>query len=207
MALRYSVEKFPLGTAGSVKNAQRYLDDEPFLVISGDIVTDINLSHVIDFHREKGALATVALTHVDDPAPYGGVLTDAAGRIRQYQEKPSRRQVVSHFVNTGIYVLEPTLLDEMEPDTVCDFSYDIFPRMLQQEQALFGYVAPGYWRDMGTIQSYQQCLVDVRRGKVDLTQNTVHGIAMQGWLTMKFADQANTSFDHALVPAYAHSAH
>jgi mannose-1-phosphate guanylyltransferase/phosphomannomutase len=175
MTLHYSVEKFPLGTAGSVKNAQTYLDDEPFLVISGDIVTDINLSQVVQFHQEKDALATLALTHVADPAQYGVVLTDDVGHIRQYLEKPSRQQVISNFVNTGIYVLEPKLLDDMKPNTVCDFSYDIFPRMLKQNQALFGYLAEGYWRDMGTIQSYQQCLVDIRTGKVDLTRDTTNG--------------------------------
>jgi mannose-1-phosphate guanylyltransferase / phosphomannomutase len=204
MTLHYSVEELPLGTAGSVKKAEAYLDDEPFLVISGDIVTDIELSQVVQFHREKGALATLALTQVANPTQYGVVLTDDVGHIRQYQEKPSHQQVVSNFVNTGIYVLEPKVLDGMKPDTACDFSYDIFPRMLKQNQALFGYLAEGYWRDMGTIQSYQQCLVDIRAGKVDLTRDTTGDHTGHGWITMnEFASQANASFDQSLVIPYA----
>lgn len=166
MALQYSVEEFPLGTAGSVKNAQPYLDDESFLVISGDIVTDIDLSQVVQFHRKKDALATLALTHVAEPSEYGVVVTDHVGHIRQYLEKPSHRQVNSNCVNTGIYVLEPELLDDIKPNTVCDFSNDIFPQMVKRNEALFGYLAGGYWRDMGTMQSYRQCLVDMRAGKV-----------------------------------------
>jgi mannose-1-phosphate guanylyltransferase/phosphomannomutase len=166
MTLQYSVEEFPLGTAGSVKNAQPYLDDEPFLVISADIVTDINLSQLVQFHWEKDALATLALTRVAEPKEYGVVVTDHVGHIRQYLEKPGHLQVNSNFVNTGIYVLEPELLDDMQPDTVCDFSYDIFPQMVKRNEAIFGYLASGYWRDMGTMQSYQQCLVDMRTGLV-----------------------------------------
>ncbi|MBX3051521.1 MAG: nucleotidyltransferase family protein [Caldilineaceae bacterium] len=171
MTLHYCVEESPLGTAGSVKNVQSYLDDEPFLVISGDIVTDIDLSRVVQFHRESSALATLTLTQVADPTQYGVVLTDQAGRIQQYLEKPSRQQAVSDFVNTGIYVLEPELLDDMKPNTVYDFSYDIFPRMLEQNDALFAYQAEGYWRDMGTMQSYQQSIADVCAGRVDLVRD------------------------------------
>jgi mannose-1-phosphate guanylyltransferase/phosphomannomutase len=199
MTLRYSVEELPLGTAGSVKNAQSYLDDEPFLVISGDIVTDINLSQVVQFHREKDALATLALTHVADPTQCGVVITDHAGHIRQYLEKPSHQQVISNFVNTGIYVLEPKLLDDMKPNTAYDFSHDIFPRMLNRNEALFGYLAEGYWRDMGTMQSYQQCLDDIRAGKVDLMQDATHrSIAMS-----ESARLANASLEESLAITYA----
>jgi mannose-1-phosphate guanylyltransferase / phosphomannomutase len=199
MNLHYSVGKLPLGTAGSVKNAQAYLDDEPFLVISGDIVTDINLSQVVRFHREKDALATLALTHVADPTQYGVVITDDAGHIRQYLEKPSHQQVISNFVNTGIYVLEPKLLDDMKPNTAYDFSYDIFPRMLNRNEALFGYLAEGYWRDMGTMQSYQQSLVDVRAGKVGLMRDETNGCMV----TNESARLANASLAEPLVITYA----
>jgi mannose-1-phosphate guanylyltransferase/phosphomannomutase len=175
MTLQYSVEESPLGTAGSVKNAQPYLDDRPFLVISGDIVTDIDLSRSVRFHRKKGALATLALTQVANPAEYGVVVTDQAGRIRRYLEKPGRQPVISNLVNTGIYVLEPELLDHMKPCTAYDFSYDIFPQLLQQNAALYGCLVEGYWRDMGTMQSYQQSIADVRAGKVDLIRAGANG--------------------------------
>lgn len=182
MFLRYSVEETPLGTAGSVKYAQPYFKNEPCLVISGDIVTDIDLSQVVRFHQEKRALATLALTQVADPTAYGVVVTDPAGRIRQYREKPDRQSVVSHFVNTGIYVLEPELLNYMQPATVCDFSYDIFPQLLHDNAALFGCRTEGYWRDMGTMQSYQQSIADIRAGKVALVRNRVGSTMAPTWL-------------------------
>jgi mannose-1-phosphate guanylyltransferase/phosphomannomutase len=166
MRLHYATEKTPLGTAGSIKNAQPYLDDEAFVVISGDIVTDIDLSRAARFHREKQALATVVLTHVANPLEYGLVVTDHSGRIRQYQEKPDRRSAISHVINSGIYVLEPEILDYMEPDTAYDFSYDLFPLLLSQNVSLFGYLANGYWCDIGTVQSYLQATADVLAGKV-----------------------------------------
>jgi NDP-sugar pyrophosphorylase family protein len=149
----------------------------------------------VRFHQEKRALATLALTHVANPTEYGVVVTNQAGRIQQYLEKPSRPSDVSDYVNTGIYLLEPKVLDDMKPNTTCDFSYDIFPQMLTQNQALFGYLAEGYWRDMGTMQSYQQCLDDIRAGKIDLMRDTT-----RGWIAMsEFAKLANESFGEPLV--------
>jgi mannose-1-phosphate guanylyltransferase/phosphomannomutase len=166
LTLRYAVEEKPLGTAGSIKNAQPYLDKETSLVISGDIVTDINLSKAIDFHRQKGALATVVLKYVVNPQEYGVVVTDQSGRIRQYLEKPDRQPIISNKVNTGIYILEPEIFDYMEPNKAYDFSYDIFPLMVNQNVPLFGYLANGYWRDIGTVQGYRQAEADVLAGKV-----------------------------------------
>lgn len=167
LPLRYAVEEKPLGTAGSIKNAQPYLEKGTFLVISGDIVTDIDLSKAIDFHRQKEALATVVLKRVANPQEYGVVVTDQSGRIRQFQEKPERQSVISNTVNTGIYLLEPEILAYMEPDKAYDFSYDIFPLMISQNAPLFGYLADGYWRDIGTTRSYRQAEVDVLAGKVN----------------------------------------
>lgn len=182
MTLHYSVEESPLGTAGCVKHAEVHLNDRPFLVISGDIVTDIDLSQVVQFHREKGALATVALTQVADPTGYGVVVTDQTGRIRHYLEKPDPQAALSNLVNTGIYVLDPALLDHMEPGAAYDFSYDIFPQLLKQNAELYGFPAEGYWRDMGTIQSYQQCIADVLAGKVDLMRTgAAQPLAAQFW--------------------------
>jgi mannose-1-phosphate guanylyltransferase/phosphomannomutase len=166
LTLRYAVEERPLGTAGSIKNAQPYLDDETFLVISGDIITNIDLSRAIYFHRQKQALATVVVKDVVNPHEYGVVVTDQNGRIRQYLEKPDRQSIISNRANTGIYILEPEILDYMEPNKAYDFSYDIFPLMVAQNAALFGYLADGYWRDIGTVQSYRQATVDILAGKV-----------------------------------------
>ncbi len=166
LTLRYAVEERPLGTAGSIKNAQPYLDTETFLVISGDIVTDIDLSRAIRFHRQKQALATVVLKRVANPHEYGVVVTDRSGRVRQYLEKPDRQVIISNTVNSGIYILEPEILDYMEPNQAYDFSYDIFPLIVAQNVPFFGYLADGYWRDIGTWQSYRQAMADVLAGKV-----------------------------------------
>ena len=168
LSLYYSVEPTPLGTAGSVKYAQSYLRNETFLVISGDIVTDIDLSEVVQAHIEKRALASLALTQVTDCSSYGVVITDSDGRVRQFLEKPGHQPLMSQFVNTGIYVLEPDVLDYIPPATFCDFSYDIFPQLLDDGASFFAWQTAGYWCDMGTIQSYQQAIADVQDGKVNL---------------------------------------
>ncbi|MBN1992029.1 MAG: NDP-sugar synthase [Anaerolineae bacterium] len=179
MSIRYVVEDTPLGTAGGVKNVQSLLDDEPFLVISGDLITDINLSALVQFHRKKQALTTLALAHQADPLEYGVVLTDNTGRITEFVEKPDPEEVVSHIVNTGIYVLEPEALDYMQPQA-CDFSDDIFPKMLRKKAALLGYIAAGYWCDMGTIKDYRQATADILQGQVNHI-NLGHHLGGEAW--------------------------
>jgi len=114
MKIYYAIEETPLGTAGSVKNAQQYLD-EPFIIISGDAVTDINLQQVIEFHQAKKAEATLTLYRVPNPLEYGVIITDPDGRITQFLEKPSWGEVISDTVNTGIYVIDPAVLDLIQP--------------------------------------------------------------------------------------------
>ena len=121
MKIQYSIEETPLGTAGSVKQAQAMLD-EPFVVISGDAVTDIDLSAVCQYHQDKGSLATLTLYRVANPLEYGVVIIDSEGRIKQFLEKPSWGEVISDTVNTGIYVLQPEVLDYFEPEVSFDFS-------------------------------------------------------------------------------------
>lgn len=166
MRIHYAIEDTPLGTAGSVKNAQAHLDDAPFMVLSGDAITDINLSRVMQFHRQKGALATIVLKQVIDPDEYGVVITNCAGRILRYIEKPKPGQFNVAAVNTGIYILEPAVLAAMRPNVPYDFAYDIFPALLRQHAPLYGYLAAGYWRDMGTISSYIQAADDIAGGKI-----------------------------------------
>ncbi|MBI3979777.1 MAG: mannose-1-phosphate guanyltransferase [Chloroflexi bacterium] len=168
MKITYSVEDTPLGTAGSVKNAQSELS-ETFLVIGADALTDINLSDAIRFHREKKASATLTLYRVPNPLEYGVVITADDGRIRQFLEKPSWGEVFSDTVNTGIYVLEPSVLDYFEAGKSVDFSRDVFPQMLQRADALYGFVAGGYWCDVGNIQEFMRANFDVLQGKVALS--------------------------------------
>ena len=165
--ITYVVEDAPLGTAGSVKNAQEYLT-EPFIVISGDALTDIDLGRVMQYHREKGASATIVLTSVANPLEFGVVITNPDGTIKRFLEKPSWGEVFSDQVNTGIYVIEPEVLDLLPPGAVVDWSSDVFPKMLTNAMPLYGYLAPGYWCDIGNIQTYYQANWDALEGRVDV---------------------------------------
>jgi mannose-1-phosphate guanylyltransferase/phosphomannomutase len=166
--LQYTVEETPLGTAGSVKKAEEFLRDDTFLIISGDSLTDINLSEFIRNHRDRKAEASICLVRVENPLEYGVVITDDEGRVRRFLEKPEWSEVFSDTVNTGIYCLEPTVLAYMKPDAIYDWSGDIFPRMLKERKALFGFQAAGYWCDIGSLSAYRQSQIDVLSGKVDV---------------------------------------
>lgn len=165
--LHYFEETAPLGTAGSVKNAEAFLD-ESFVVISGDGLTDINISEAIQFHQEKQALATLVLTRVEAPLEYGVVITKEDGEISRFLEKPSWGEVFSDTVNTGIYILEPTIFDYVPKDTPFDFSNDLFPTLLKEHRPLFGYTARGYWCDIGNLSQYRQTQFDMLDGKVEV---------------------------------------
>ncbi len=166
MSLHYATEETPLGTAGSVKNAESLLRDGAFLVISGDALTDIDLTDLVRFHREKAALVTVCLTRVPDPLEFGITITDDDGRVQRFLEKPTWGQVFSDTVNTGIYVLEPEVLDYVAPGEIVDWSGDVFPRLLAEGRPVYGYVAEGYWEDVGTSESYLKAQADVLERRV-----------------------------------------
>jgi mannose-1-phosphate guanylyltransferase / phosphomannomutase len=168
MDLQYATEEMPLGTAGSVKNAEDALRDEPFLVISGDALTDIDLTAMVRFHREQGALVTVGLTRVPDPLEFGIVIADEDGRIQRFLEKPTWGQVFSDTVNTGIYVMEPEVLAEVPPGESVDWSGDVFPTLLKRGAPLFGYISDGYWEDVGNHESYLKAQADVLAGRVNV---------------------------------------
>jgi mannose-1-phosphate guanylyltransferase/phosphomannomutase len=168
MSLQYATEQRPLGTAGSVKNAESELRDGTFLVVSGDALTDADLTALVEFHRSKGALVTVGLKSVPDPLEYGIVICDPDGRVNRFLEKPTWGQVFSDTVNTGIYVMEPEVLAEVPDDTEVDWSADVFPRLLASGAPVFGYSFDGYWEDVGTLESYHQAHRDVLDRKVDV---------------------------------------
>ncbi len=163
--LRYFIENKPLGTAGSVKNAQEFLD-ETFIVISGDALTDLNLAQAVEFHKRKRALATLVLITVDNPLEYGIVITKQNGEIERFLEKPGWSEVFSDKVNTGIYILEPQVLDFIPEYTFFDFSKNLFPLLMEQGQPLYGYTASCYWCDIGNPEAYLQAHEDILENKV-----------------------------------------
>ncbi|MTI80110.1 MAG: nucleotidyltransferase [Firmicutes bacterium] len=168
VSMRYFTEDIPLGTAGSVKNAGEFLD-ETFMVISGDALTDFDLSKAINFHKEKGSLATLVLTRVESPLEYGVVITEKSGSITQFLEKPSWGEVFSDTVNTGIYILEPEVLDYFNMGQKFDFSKDLFPRLLADGKPMYGVVLDGYWCDIGNLQQYLQAHQDVLSGRAKVS--------------------------------------
>lgn len=168
MDLTYATEAKPLGTAGSVKLAEERLQDEDFLVISGDGLTDFDLGALIDFHKERGALVTICLARRSDPVEFGLVVTDEDGRITRFLEKPTWGQVFTDTVNTGIYVVSPEVLARIPADEDVDWSNDVFPALLAEGAPLFGYVAEGYWEDVGTVAAYRRAQRDALDGRVHL---------------------------------------
>ncbi len=173
--LSYVVEEHPLGTAGSVKNAEHHLD-ETFIVISGDALTDIDLTKVVEYHREKGAMATIVLKSVENPLEFGVVITDENGHIQRFLEKPGWGEVFSDQINTGIYVLQPEVFRYVPEDTQYDFSHDVFPALLADGQPIYGYKADGYWCDIGNHGQYMQAQMDMLDGKTNLK---IAGIRMK----------------------------
>jgi mannose-1-phosphate guanylyltransferase/phosphomannomutase len=166
MSLQYATEAMPLGTAGSVRNAEDALRDESFLVISGDALTDMDLADLVRFHKDKGALVTLALAKVSNPLEFGIVITGEDGQIQRFLEKPTRGEVFSDTVNTGIYVIEPEVLAEVPPGEMVDWSGDVFPKLLKRGAPLYGYISDSYWQDIGTHESYLKAQADVLAGRV-----------------------------------------
>src|SRR5918995_645242 len=168
--IRYSVEDAPAGTAGSVKMAEQQLglEGERLLIISGDALTDADLSRLVEFHEEKGSEATMVLKSVENPLDFGIVITEEDGRISRFLEKPAWGQVFSDTVNTGIYILEPSVMDEI-PDPEegeYDFSKELFPKLLDGGRPLYGFVTDAYWEDIGTLEQYASAQRDVLDGEV-----------------------------------------
>ena len=167
MSVCLSREERLLGTAGGVKRLAKHFD-ETFVVVSGDALTDIDLKDLIAFHKEKGALATMALKRVCDTSGFGVVELDEEGSILGFQEKPRPEEAVSDLANTGIYVLEPRALEYIPKDTFFDFAKDVFPRFLEAGERLVGYQGDFYWSDIGTLEAYLQAQYDALSGRVNI---------------------------------------
>lgn len=181
--IKYSVEEDqPLGTAGCVKNIAELLD-ETFLVISGDSITDFDLQAAIAFHKSKQSKATIILTRVPNPIEFGVVIIDREQRIKRFLEKPSTSEVFSDTVNTGIYILEPEVLQYLRENEESDFSQDLFPLLLEENEPIYGYIAEGYWCDVGHLEIYREAQYDALHGKVKLDfsyEEKKHGIWIGG---------------------------
>ncbi len=163
--MEYSIEEEPLGTAGSVKYVEDRLT-ERFVVVSGDALTDVDLDQAVALHEERGAEVTLILKRVEDPSGFGIVVVDDEGRVTEFLEKPDPDEVFSYTANTGIYIVEPGVLQDIPEGQEYDWSKELFPKLLQEERPIYGYVMESYWEDIGDIEQYMSAQRDVLDGKV-----------------------------------------
>lgn len=161
--INYISEDVPLGTAGAIKNAQSFFSDT-FLVFNADILSDIDISETIRFHKEKGALATIAATQVDNPSDYGVIEHDEEGRITAFKEKPRPHETSSNLINAGIYVFEPQLLDEIPAGRPVSIERETYPLLLKKGFKLAVYNRCSYWLDLGTPEKYLKAHKDILEG-------------------------------------------
>ncbi len=158
--IRYAVEGTPLGTGGAFKNAEEQIDSTT-VVFNGDVLTSIDLSAVIARHREKGAVATLVLTPVENPSAYGLVETSADGWVQRFVEKPGPDEITCNTINAGIYVLEPSVLNYMPKGEPYSFERGLFPALLEHKEPVLSFVMDTYWIDIGTPRKYLEVHQDI----------------------------------------------
>jgi|GEM_PF-847548 len=159
----YFDEETPLGTAGSAAHAMSFFDGD-FAVVGGDTVFDFDITPAFEYHKNVGAVATILLSHSDDPRRYGSAYTDSHGRITSFVEKPEWKHVRSDAISTGIYILSPEIFNFIPRGKFCDFAKDVFPNIIGG--ALFAYTADGYFCDVGTPGSYLAANLDAAAGRI-----------------------------------------
>jgi mannose-1-phosphate guanylyltransferase len=166
-SITWITERQPLDTGGAIVNALEQVGDEPFFALNGDILTDLDLTRMAAFHLERGADVTIALHPIDDARAFGLVATERDGRVREFREKPA--EPLAGDVNAGTYVLDPNALRGWRPGTAVSIERDIFPALIEDGRAVYGFVSDGYWIDLGTPEKYL-------RAQADLLDGRVHGV-------------------------------
>lgn len=175
LELTYSFEDELLGTAGGVRSVAEFFGDEPFLVISGDALTDIDLSAMRDFHASHDGIATLALKQVPDTREYGVVILGSDGRIQGFQEKPDPAEALSDLGNCGIYMFDPEIFDyfpsgrsaaNSEIEGFADWALDVYPALLENDAPFYGHTIEDYWNDVGSLDEYRQGNFDALNGAV-----------------------------------------
>ncbi|MBC8101988.1 MAG: NDP-sugar synthase [Cytophagales bacterium] len=169
--VHYSREDKLWGDAGGVKRVENFFrdgasDEEPFLVIGGDDLTDTDISRIVASHREKGAVATLGVTPVEDPSEYGIVVADGDGFITRFQEKPKKGEAFSNLANTGIYVFRTSVFDYIPAETFFGFGNNVFPALLDAKKPMLAVPSDAYWKDVGNLAIYRQAQRDCIDSKV-----------------------------------------
>lgn len=160
LKIKYIVEDIPLGTGGAIKKAEAQFKDT-FIVFNSDILSDIDIQKMLDYHKSSHALATIAVTEVQDPSAYGVIECDTDGYAVSFVEKPVQEQISSNFINAGIYIFEPEILKEIPIDSVVSVEREIFPKLLAKGHKIVVYKDGSYWMDIGTLEKYMQVHKDI----------------------------------------------
>jgi NDP-sugar pyrophosphorylase family protein len=173
MKIHYAAEKTPLGTAGAIKNAEKYVDTgkEPVVVVNGDILTDLNLTRMLALHRQRRAKATIALTLVSDPSAYGLVKQDSQHRILNFVEKPGSDEGQSPWVNAGVYLFDPAVFAHIPAGKPYSAERGLFPKLLANGERVWGFASRDYWMDIGTVDRYWQAHMDILEGRMFMLPN------------------------------------
>jgi mannose-1-phosphate guanylyltransferase/mannose-1-phosphate guanylyltransferase/phosphomannomutase len=166
--LAYSYEQELLGTAGGVRGVRDHFEGRTFLVISGDALTDIDLTELWERHRQLGGIATLSLKRVPDPSQIGVVIQGSDGRIQGFQEKPNPAEALSDLGSCGIYVFEPEIFEHFPDRDFVDWAQDVFPALLERDVPFYGHEIERYWNDIGSLHEYRQGNFDALAGMVDL---------------------------------------
>jgi NDP-sugar pyrophosphorylase family protein len=195
LQLTYRFETRLLGTAGGTGNFRDLLGGGPFVIVSGDALTDVDISALVAAHRKRGGIATLAVKEVDDPSHYGVVVHDDHDRITGFQEKPSRAEARSHLCNCGIYVFEPRIFALIPPGTFVDWAKDVFPRLLAADEPFHVWRLETYWNDVGSIRQYRLGNFDALHGRVAVS---VPGRELR--LGVWVGEGCEVSPDAAIVP-------
>ncbi len=179
--IHYSIEETPLGTAGAVKNAEKYFGEGPMVIFNGDVLTDINISKIVNFHREKKTRVTLTLTEVEDPTSFGLILTDREGRVTRFIEKPSWDMVTARTINAGIYVVDPAIFEGVPRERAYSFERELYPSLLEKGEPIFGYLSAAYWIDIGNPDKYKEAHQAILRNEVAVK---IYGTRIDGrnWL-------------------------
>lgn len=177
LKVHYERENEPLGTGGTIKNTERHYDDS-FFVFNADILHDIDLGGMMAHHKRMGADVTIAATYVDDPTPYGTINYDADGIIFEFKEKPRPEEVTSHYINAGIYIFEPEVLEDIPAGRPVSVEREVFPALLEGGRTLAVYRDDGYWMDIGTPQKYVQTHHDIFSGLCEVNDADFVGDAV-----------------------------
>lgn len=168
--ISYICEDKPLGTAGAIKNAEKFLDDT-FIVFNADILSDFDISEMLSFHRKKGALATIAVTQLDNPSAYGVIEHDKDGYITAFKEKPKPSETSSNLINAGIYIFEPELLSEIPAGKAVSIERETYPTLLHKGYKMAVYSRCSYWLDLGTPVKYLKAHKDILKGSIKISEH------------------------------------